>query len=196
MIQNYEHIIEKLKKWECNGNNTLLNGTVLICKVPHVAPQAWLHILYSPLQEVYINQLETKLTKKIPQDLRVFFSVFNGINIFSDSLSIWGMKSSYSRTDGNEFQPYDLIALNEEKHYDINENWIVFGSYSWDGSYMIFDLESDLNKVFRCDSDSNEKLQEWPNLSTWLNCEIERLSQLFDENGIEYNEELPTIPFD
>jgi signal transduction histidine kinase len=59
---------------------------------------------------------------------------------------------------------------------------------------MIYDLESDIKKVFRCDNETNEILQEWPNLNTWLSNEIERLSLLFDKDGVEYEKDFPTVP--
>ena len=59
---------------------------------------------------------------------------------------------------------------------------------------MLYDLSKNDFKVYRCESDSIKILQEWPDLWTWLGTEIERLSQLFDENGVEYDEDTPTIP--
>jgi hypothetical protein len=50
------------------------------------------------LPQEKIFQLENKLTKSILEDLKDFLSNFNGLNIFSDSLSIWGVKTSYART--------------------------------------------------------------------------------------------------
>lgn len=194
MPRNYNVILEKLRRWKSNETQTLSNGTVLICKVPHIAPQAWLHRLYGPLTEEKISQLDSKLTKKLPKDFRDFLSNFNGVNIFSDSISIWGVKTSYVRTGEEAFQPYDLCDLNDEKSNEISDEWLVFGSYSWNGSYMVYNINRDIEKVFRCDNDSNEILQEWPDLFTWLSGEIDRLSLLFDENGVEYDEDTPTIP--
>jgi hypothetical protein len=93
-MQFNTNIIDKLKKWEGNGFQVLSNGTILLCKVPHIAPQAWFHRLYTKLPQEKIFQLENKLTNSIPEDLKDFLSNFNGLNIFSDSLSIWGVKTS------------------------------------------------------------------------------------------------------
>lgn len=191
---NQDNILNSLKKWSICGEKTLQNNTLLICPTPHVAPQAWFHRIYKGISDEGTQEIEQKLNKTLPSDLTLFLKFFNGLNIFSDSLSVWGLRKSYSRSGEASFQPYDLIELNKEQEGQIPDSWILFGSYSWDGSFMIYDLSKNSNTVFRCDNDLNTIIQEWPNISTWINEEIERLSLLFDEKGIEYNEDTPTTP--
>jgi hypothetical protein len=187
-------ILTKLKKWDTQGVREISNGTMLICHVPHIAPKAWLHRIYAGLTDENIVFLQDKLGKTLPNDYACFLKVANGINIFSDSVSIWGMRTSNARRGDEAIQPYDLLSLNEEKIGEIPDSWLVFGSYSWDGSTMVYDLSRHKTKVFRCERYSINILQEWPDLLTWLDSEITRLSKLFDENGVEYDEDTPTIP--
>lgn len=194
MNKDFVFIMNQLKKWEKGGLKTLSNGTVLVCNVPHVASQAWLHEIYAPLKDEDIEELETEMGKKLPVDYIEFLRCANGINIFSDSLSLWGKRSSYSRKGDDAIQPYDIVALSEELVDEIPEDWLTIGSYSWDGSVIIYDTNKDKRRVCRCTSDDYEILQEWPNLWNWLKNEVVRLSKLFDENGVEYDENTPTTP--
>ncbi len=194
MNSNFESILNQLKKWEKVSTKTLNNGTVLICNVPHIAPQAWLHEIYAVLGDEDIEGLESALGRTLPADYVEFLKCANGINIFSDSLSIWGKRNLYTRKGEDAILPYDLISLNEEKVRYIPRDWVVFGSYSWDGSIMVYDLKKDFKKVARCSLDSNEVLHEWPSLWSWIKLEVERLSNLFDDNGVEFDENTPTVP--
>jgi len=179
----------KLRKWSHNGVKKASNGATLICHVPHVAPQAWLHTIYAGLTDKNMDVLQENIGGILPKDYVDLLKCTNGINIFSDSLSIWGMCTSNARRGDEAIQPYDLVSLNEEKIGRIPDTWLAFGSYSWDGSTMIYDFSKSKCKVFRCECDSITILQEWPDLWTWLDSEIERLSLLFDKNGIEYDED-------
>lgn len=193
MYSDFEMIINQLKKWEGVSKKILSNGTILICKVPYLAPEAWLHKIYRALDDIEIKELELMIDKKLPSDYIEFLKQANGINIFSDCLSVWGMRNSYSRKGEDAIQPYNLISLNKELIDEIPVDWLAFGSYSWDGSIMIFDLSKVSNKVFRCSSDDYEILGEWSSIWHWIKSEVERLSCLFDKNGVKYEKSAPTV---
>ncbi len=59
---------------------------------------------------------------------------------------------------------------------------------------MYYDINND-NSVFICERDSKDKLKVWYNIFSWLNEEVMRLSDLFDDKGIEKDENIPTIPY-
>ncbi len=105
------NIIDKLNDWGLNGEAVTKNGTLLICKVPHVAPEAWLHLIYEGLSDCELKEVEKKLGKKLPDDLYLFLKEANGMNIFSDSIGIYGNRISYAREGEESFQPYDLADM-------------------------------------------------------------------------------------
>lgn len=193
-MEIYNNIIMALEKWNTCGERILDNGTKIICHVPHVAPQAWLHEIYNPLNSNDVEKLQDRLGKQLQEDYRQFLLLSNGINIFSDSLSVWGLKKSYDRRGEEAIQPYDLIAGNEEIRGVVPNSYVLFGSYSWDGSTMAYDISSNSCKVFLCAPDTYEILKEWENIWVWLNEEVNRLSLMFDEKGVMYDEDVPTIP--
>ncbi len=193
-MHEYLELLSLLEKWESGGKLILNNGTKLICRTPHIGSQAWLHEIYHPLTNDQILNIQKKFKSKIPSDFIEYLKVANGLNVFSDTLSIWGLRTSYKRNGDETYQPYDLFFENEEMKGLFSNNWLMFGSYSWDGSTMAYDLDSNSNKVFLCNPDSFQKLKEWDSLLSWINSEIQRLSSLFDENGILYNKDVCTVP--
>jgi hypothetical protein len=192
MRNGFKEILNTLFKWNKGGERILDNGTILICQVPHIAPKAWLHIIYPPILLKQIAEIEVELSISLPEDLKEFLLTTNGINIFSDSLSIYGKRTSYVRQGDEAIQPYDLATHHSEEKSYIPENFLVIGSYSWDGSKIIFNL--DTNQIHRCQEGSSVVMQSWDNLKTFLVNEIIRLSILFDDNGIEHDDDVPTTP--
>jgi hypothetical protein len=59
---------------------------------------------------------------------------------------------------------------------------------------MVFNLSCQTKSVFRVANGSTEKLQEWPDFWSWLSSEVQRLSNLFDSEGKEYDLNTPTVP--
>ncbi len=194
MNNEFELLFKLLREREKCGIKTLERGTELICSVPLLAPKAWLHTIYAKLSDEQINSILKDSIIEFPEDYIEFLKRANGINVFSDNLSIWGLRTSYSREGDDSVQPYDVLALNEEEIRKSPNGWFYFGSYSWDGSEMLYDLKSDNKKVYRCLNGSKNVIQEWADLWTWLSSEIERISKLFDDNGYEYDENVPTVP--
>lgn len=191
---NFNKIIDKLKEWKEIGEKVTANQTLLIGKVPHIAPEAWFHSIYNGLNEDQILDIETRLKKVLPNHLRECLKTANGLKMFSNSVSIWGRRTSYARTGEEAYQPYDIIDLNEDLSSEISNDWLAFGSYFWDGSTMFYDLTSNDDKVFICERDSMKKMKTWDNIYLWLEEEINRLSKMYDFNGVEIDEDAPTIP--
>ena len=191
MKDKFKNLIRTLNKYEGGGERKLENGTLLICHVPHLAPEAWLHEIYISLSEEQINELENTIPVPLPSDYREFLKISNGINIFSDSLSVFGVRDSDSST-----QPYDIIDENMEAPEGAPESWLFFGGYSWDGTMVMFDLNegTENNKVYLCARESAEILYEWNDFWSWLSEETDRLSKMFDLNGVKLDKNTPTCP--
>lgn len=96
------------------------------------------------------------------------------------------------RKGDDAIQPYDLSMHHSEVERFFPDKYLVIGSYNWDGSHIVYDLET--TQIHRCKSYSSNVLNSWANLKTFLSDEIKRLTTFFDENGIEYDEDLPTTP--
>lgn len=192
MNEKLKMTVTILKQWENKSKRILTNGTLQICHVPHIGSDAWLHELYAGLTNNQISELQATIPMPLPNNLKEFYKIYNGINIFSDSMNVHGLRSLNYRMGEEAIQPYSLYELNLIRPEIFQDEWLYIGSYSWDGSKVAIDLNC--NKIYRCNRDDDKILNEWPDFWSWLLNETERLSKMFDENGVELDEDDPTTP--
>lgn len=182
-------IIERAKPF---GYRELANGTRLYGHAPHVAPEAWLHQVYAPLEVSDMDSLVEIIGLPIPGDLRHFFRLANGVGLFSGSLSIYGKRTSYVRTGDAAWQPFCIATANTlERPTHAKPTQLVVGSYRSDGSLLFLDLDN--GAAFRTKSRSKKILNRWTDFWTMLKAEAQRLSGLFDATGRRCSEG-PTTP--
>lgn len=183
-MSEFNEIIEIVNKAKKMGYKDISkNGSMLYGHVPHVAPDAWFHILYAPLNKEEIIELEHKTKIDFPKTFIDFLEFSNGINLFSGEIVIYGLRKNYSRTGDDIWQPFDLDVPNiDERPKDAKESYLFVGSYYDDGSKLFIDCTDE--KVYRCDPDvSSKKYNVWGNFSEMLISEAKRLENFFDENG-------------
>lgn len=109
-MKDYSEIKELLLKFSFLGiENSKSTGAMLIGRAPHIAENAWLNRLYSPIDKIEILKLEDGINKKIPASYVDFLTDFsNGLNILGDTLCLFGYRSNYMRTVDFSWQPYSL----------------------------------------------------------------------------------------
>jgi hypothetical protein len=195
MFLKIEDSFNILKKWKEKGFRKLDNGTEIICHVPNSGPEAWLHKIYAPLKSELIENLETRVvSKKLPLVFKEFLSSMNGLNLFSDTFNVYGVRFSYVRSGDESMQPYDLATTDSGRPKNCPKSWLYIGSYSWDGSKLVMDTsESEDPKVFRVERWNTKVIQEWDSFSEWLNNEMKRVEKLFDESGYEIDPDVPSV---
>jgi hypothetical protein len=142
----------------------------------------WHHALFRPLSEKEIDTLESQVGIKFPDILRQFYRVSNGLNLFSDELSIDGLRGSYARSADNAWQPYSLVEPNTlERPSEATQDEIFIGGYSYDGSRIKLNIKT--GKIAACKPDSaKDTFSKWPDLITFLRKEYARLKKCFDDN--------------
>ena len=176
------------------GVRRLDNGAELVGHVPHVAPEAWFHLLFPPLEEGEITELERNLGMSLDRVFHDFLSQHNGISLFSDSLAVYGVRKMLGRRgDALWGQPYDILTPNrEERPRNARREHLIVGSYEDDGSLVVIDTRD--SSTFRSDRDSITRFNAWKDFYAFLGAEAARLSHLFDRSGKKIREGLPTTP--
>ena len=89
MSGNFEKLEKIVYHWADLRDKTLQNGTRLICYMPHIGSEAWLHCLFAPLSKVEIDDLEGQANVLFPQEFRDFLLNANGAFLFSGKVSVW-----------------------------------------------------------------------------------------------------------
>ena len=170
----------------------LPDGTLLIKNIPKVAPEAYLHQVFSPLNIEEIDLLEQAVGAGIPEDYKVFLQQANGLSLFSNSIALHGYKKSYSRTTSVR-EPFSLASLNEnDRPFDSPIECFFIGSYRSDGSLLYLTRKD--NRIHRCTRDSIRPIDEWKNLQECLLSEYERIGRLFTPDGYKKQPNTPTHP--
>jgi hypothetical protein len=175
------------------GVQMLPDGTALIGRAPHIATEAWLHILFAPLHQAEVEELNKRVGRPVPRPLVELFLQTNGLSLFSDALAIFGLRRDLRRTAYAVWQPFDIRTPNvQERPSGALEKVVFFASYKSDGSLIYMDSDDD--QIHRCSRDSAKPLNTWKSLDEMLSSEVERLTLLFDSEGRKKDPRRSTAP--
>lgn len=189
------HILKRLAEWEHLGTRETDAGSRLIAHIPRDFPQAYLHRFLAPVPESAWLVDSPGLTGQ----LRDLYSICNGLSLFAGSLSLWWLRSHYTRDLPAQFQPFHLATHHREciqtfhrlqEHQE--EDRVFFGSYAEDGS-AIFTRPSSL-EIHRVARHSPQPANSWRDLQTFLTSEYDRLDNLFTRAGYQADESASTLP--
>ena len=194
--QDYQDIKDKLLKFAAMGYEMVeATGAIKIGKAPYRAPLAILNCLYSPINKSDILFLEKEMNKKIPKPYQKFLTEFsNGLDIMTTTLSLYGLRKNYIRTLEFVWQPFDIVTSNKyqsEKPTNADDDMFFIGFYDDDGSNLYMTPDE---KVHFCKQDDATSLITWPSLKDMLESEIDRIYALFDDNGVPFDRNAPTVP--
>ena len=170
-------------------------GATLIGRAPYIGSQAWLNSMYETLSEYDVVAMEKSMGRKIPAQYREFLlNCSNGLNIMNTTLCLFGHRKITGRDITASRQPFDLVTLNRyksERPQNATSDLFFIGGYDWDGSQIYL---TDNGKVHFCSPNDCTSLKSWNSLDDFLKSEILRIYSLFDDNGVELDENVPTLP--
>lgn len=128
----YRALMVVVESWQRLGVQVLPGGTRRIGHIPHRAPQAYLHDIFPGINEVQIRKLELKIGFVLPESLRSFYYLHNGMNLFG-RFGVYGLRAHFDRTSFPSIleQPYDIGTPNIEERPGMAPKEVVFlGSLS------------------------------------------------------------------
>lgn len=177
-----DEVLAIIERARALASHRLDDGTELIGHVPHVAPEAWLHILFPPLPPPGIEQVETEIGRPLGPTFSSMLAMHNGLSLFSDSLYIYGHRSTMSRTGDGERLPGGVRTPNTlERPKDADPSHLFVGGYGSDASRLYIDVRD--SRVYRCSRRSAAPLNRWDDFFSMLSSEARRLATLFDAQG-------------
>lgn len=192
----FEKVKRELFKFENLGIEKSVNGTLLIGRALHIAKYAWLQSIYPVLNEQEIVKLESELNIEIPKDYKWFLlNCSNGLKIFVSKFYLYGLRKNFIRTIEASRQPYSIITTNiNERPKNSKESYFFIGGYSWDGSHIYIDIKT--NVVHFCANGDATSLFKWDSFEEMIVSEVNRITKLFNKNGVIINEDLFTTPIE
>lgn len=145
---------------------------------PWVAPEAYLNIIYHPVDSDVLGTAESRA--QIPEPLKAFYRLQNGAVLFNGRLSVYGLVRAgtlINRSDPYSNPPWDLFDYNPTKRWPA---WVKIGGYPELPGDTFLEVGSG---VIELANKKNVAISRWPSLEDWLSRELTRMSQLFDEFG-------------
>jgi len=175
-------VLQRLEGWHHLGEKTAKSGAIQIARVPHLAPEAWLHLVFAPISQAGQKDLLDRVPSYAKSALREIHANFNGINLFSGNLFLYGRRTDYTRAIDNVL-PWDMANANEENARRLPEGaLLVGGSGALPNGIDLVELTG--GRVIAVETKNwGHVLFEWASLRKCILSELDRLSPLFDERG-------------
>lgn len=174
-----DRIFASLERFE-SIKNVENDHALFLTSTPHIAPAAYLNIVFKPASREVRREVAQELD--LPEPLVRLYSETNGFHLL-ETLYVYGLlpRNGYliDRADPFAAPVWDLrhgrrIASPPET------SWLAFGGYGEDHSLFI---ERRSGVVCAARMDDLAVTAEWPSLEEWLQSELDRLVPLFDGQG-------------
>jgi SMI1 / KNR4 family (SUKH-1) len=191
-IQTTIHQIKAAAAAWRSEDDLAYDGGVSIRRCPWIAPVAYLHTFNPPLPSEGIEQLEQELGWKLPAEYRALLHLHNGIHLFNLTISIYGLRTSYKRTDLDAamWQPFNLLSHQRRWQESHNPYDLVIGSMGGENDKIVMRAES--ADVARYLAGTDELVETWATLHDFLTAEVARLSSYYDDLGkLQSNFDVP-----
>jgi len=163
------------------GERRLGNGTELIGHVPHVAPEAWLHILFAPIEAQGVSAIRDALSHSLPSDYLEFLQVHNGLRLFSGDLWMGGHRKNYARSGDFMWQPFCVVQENREYESIEDGGEFIIGGEERTGATIRYRIKD--GGIFKYNQRGKKPTCGWESLECMLSSEVSRLSLCFDSSG-------------
>jgi hypothetical protein len=181
----FSEIMQTISKWSSKGEKVLSTGVRLVCPTPHVAPEAWLHVVFPPLAPEKIAETEKKLAAALPEDFKKFLLQANGLALFSYQLDVFGVRETWVRTGDVAWQPFDLVDHNYETERPAGSpaEVIFFGGVE-SSDWCFFEFHEGKYRVGKTSREIFRPSAYWKDFASWLLSEISALEKRFDSDGV------------
>jgi hypothetical protein len=173
----FQEIIKQLLLVSNGGDTENDMGTKLIGHSPIIAPRAFIHVVFQPLNESDLEDFITNLGRKVPEQLKSLLSFANGMMIFSGTIRVLGFLPNRKKGEVTVHNyPSDIMIPNVSARINgLSSDDVVIAWYKEDGSYVVSQKSG---IVTRFDVLGNgEEMQSWSDINTWLISEIIRLNK-------------------
>ena len=193
MESKYEEIRNLMFKLSHLGVwNFSEDGGFFIGKAPHLGTRAWLNRIYPKISMTEIEIMENEMHRQIaPSYIQFLTSFSNGLDIFHDTLGLYGYRYSFRRDETHAQQPFNLVWLQSEKPRNSTDDMFFIGTYNWDYSFLYVTPDQ---KVHICHREDATSHFTWDSIEDMLLSDIKSIYTLFDDRGVAIDPKHPTTP--
>jgi len=161
--------------------------------VPHVAPYAYLHIIFSPPTPHDLEESAQALS--IPGLWRRWLETQNGADIFSGALAFYGVvprNQLLSRGGPYAQSPYSIVDVNEELVLRRYPQWVQIAGYGVNLARLLINRSD--QSLMLVDRRGEKTLYMWSDIESFLTTEPKRLAMLYGPTGkllVDYSLTVP-----
>jgi hypothetical protein len=178
----FESVVAIIARNQTQADKVYPTGARLICRLPWIAEHAWLHRIFAPCSEDAIASLPPSTGRQPPRELVAFLHCANGMWIFNESLSIYGVRGTFTRDpEAAAVLPFDLANHHREKAHLYGAEDFLVGSCGPDGNLCVWRATD--GRIDRLNQTGGRVLESWPSFHDWLVQETERLAACHDVDG-------------
>jgi hypothetical protein len=167
-----KEVLRPLEMSSNAGDATNELGTRLIGHAPHIAPKAYIHVVYAPLSEVYLHELKGRLGRPVPPEYEAFLANANGMSLFVGEMRVLGYVPLERRASVSVYHyPSNLMIPNvSARLVGLSHGAVVVGWYKADGSYAVVE---EGGTVTRFDpKGGGSVMRKWSGFDSWLSSEV------------------------
>ena len=174
-----ERILKRLDHFR-DINNVYRRNAAYLTNIPATGELAYLNTIFMAVPQSVRQALELDLG--VPISLQRFYAELNGLFLLQ-TIHVFGFRPSAGyllSREPFEGMAYPLAPATPAP--DSGNARIVFGSYWFDGSQLLVDVET--GEVFCYVGREQSQLRaRWPSFDDWLDSELDRLIPMFDAEG-------------
>jgi hypothetical protein len=158
------------------------SGARLVCPLPWIHQNSWLHRVMPPCPEDSVATLATTTATQPPHELVEFLRCANGLSLFNGSLSVFGVRGDFGRSLENALLlPYDLADHHIAWSRHFRRDDFLLGTCGADVDPCVWRAAD--GRVDRMTQQDGDVLESWPSFHDWLMSEADRYATCHSANG-------------
>jgi hypothetical protein len=180
-MEKYKALNDLISRFDPTKIVRIPDGPVLYWNLPERAPFAFLHQIHKGLSQMEFDTWEFQM--EIPAEIVDFLFSFNGVNLFSSGITIFGFRDPRSNFRNKQWLPYRL------EHYEladrpstISPDFFIFGVANRSLQLLCYDKLS--QRIHLVSKDNPAKsLRVFPTFEEFLSESIATLEKRFLEHN-------------
>lgn len=163
--ESITRIQDVFESWRELGSKRLRDGTELIGRQTEGDEDCWMHAVFRRLEPWQISQVEALVGRRLPADLRRFYSSCGGMMLFGGLFRMFGLPRRRGLIVEHGVNVDDIVALNHELDHCTwqPEGAVAFATNEWDASVYLAGAgatDEQILRVARATGEERERIDD------------------------------------
>lgn len=178
----FRSVLAIVDRYRTAQDQDFASGARLVCPLPWIHQNAWLHRVMPPCSEDGIATLAPSTITQPPEELAEFLRCANGLSLFNGSLTVYGVRGDFSRNMETALVlPYDLADHHIAWSRHFSRDDFLIGTIGPDADPCVWRAAD--GRIDRITQQDGNVLEFWPSFHDWLMTEAERYAACHGGDG-------------